>query len=90
MWDSVVLTDLESDVLAALQIIAPEIERISFIESKIRRGERLALIRRAGRQTPEPLKSMGDGMNRIFEMALGLANAKSGIFLVDEIENGAR
>jgi predicted ATPase len=88
LWDSVVLTDLESDVLAALQIIAPEIERISLIESKMRRGERLALIRRAGRQTPEPLKSMGDGMNRIFEMALGLANSKSGIFLVDEIENG--
>ncbi len=88
LWDSVVLTDLESGVLAALQIIAPEIERISLIESKMRRGERLALIRRAGRQTPEPLKSMGDGMNRIFEMALGLANSKSGIFLVDEIENG--
>ena len=88
LWDSIVLTDLESDVLQALQIIAPEIERISLIESKMRRGERLALIRRAERQTPEPLKSMGDGMNRIFEMALGLANAKNGIFLVDEIENG--
>jgi AAA15 family ATPase/GTPase len=79
---------LESDVLRALQIIAPEIERISLIESKMRRGERLVLIRRAGRETPEPLQSMGDGMNRIFEMALGLANSKSGVFLVDEIENG--
>ncbi len=88
LWDRVVLTDLESDVLDALQIIAPEIERISLIESKMRRGERLALVRRAEIQTPEPLKSMGDGMNRIFEMALGLANSKGGIFLVDEIENG--
>ena len=81
LWDKVVLTDLESDVLAALQLIAPEVERISLIESPTRRGERLALIRRTGSQTPEPLKSMGDGMNRIFEMALGLANSKSGIFL---------
>jgi predicted ATPase len=88
LWDSIVLTDLESDVLSALQIIAPDIERISLIESKMRRGERLVLVRRTGRETPEPLKSMGDGMNRIFEMALGLANSKSGIFLVDEIENG--
>lgn len=88
LWDRVVLTDLEADVLAALQIIAPEMERISLIESQMRRGERLALIRRSGSQTPEPLKSMGDGMQRMFEMALGLANAKGGIFLVDEIENG--
>jgi len=89
LWDSIVLTDLESDVLAALQIIDPEIARISFIEpQRLARRERIALIRRAGSQVPEPLKSMGDGMHRIFEMALSLANGKSGIFLVDEIENG--
>lgn len=31
---------------------------------------------------------MGDGMNRVFELALGLANSKDGLFLVDELENG--
>lgn len=88
LWDRVVLTDLESDVIIALQIIAPDIERISLVEWKRRQGERIALVRRTGSQTPEPLKSMGDGMNRIFEMALGLANSKTGILLVDEVENG--
>jgi AAA15 family ATPase/GTPase len=31
---------------------------------------------------------MGDGMNRVFELALGLANSKDGLLLVDELENG--
>jgi len=96
LWDKVVLTDLESDVLDALRIIAPAIERISLIESARRRliesglgrRSRTALVRRSGSQNPEPLKSLGDGMNRIFEMALGLANAKGGILLIDEVENG--
>ena len=31
---------------------------------------------------------MGDGMNRIFELALGFVNSKHGIFLIDEVESG--
>lgn len=88
LWDRVVLTDIESDVLAALKIIAPDIERISLIEAGGRKGARVALVRRSGNRSPEPLKSLGDGMNRLFEMALGLANSKGGILLVDEVENG--
>jgi predicted ATPase len=88
LWDRVVLTDLESDVLNALRIIDPTIERISLIKSEARMVSRVALIRRSGRGSPEPLNSLGDGMIRVFEMALGLANSKGGILLVDEFENG--
>jgi hypothetical protein len=87
LWDKVVLTDLELDVLSALKIIAPEIERISLVESEARRG-RVALVRRSGALIPESLKSLGDGMNRIFQIALALANSKEGILLIDEVENG--
>ncbi|MFH1113766.1 MAG: ATP-binding protein [Pseudomonadota bacterium] len=89
LWDKVVLTDWESVVLDALGIISPGIDRISLIESNRRSpGSRVALVRRSGLQSPEPLKSLGDGMNRIFEMALALVNSRGGVLLVDEVENG--
>ncbi|QAT88561.1 ATPase-like protein [Corallococcus coralloides] len=31
---------------------------------------------------------MGDGMSRIFELALGLVSSQDGLFLIDEVENG--
>jgi len=90
LWDKIVLTDLEFDVLSALKIIEPAIERISLIQSgaSARRENRMALVLKSGSHNPEPLMSLGDGMNRIFEMALGLASSKAGILLVDEVENG--
>jgi energy-coupling factor transporter ATP-binding protein EcfA2 len=89
LWDSIVLTDQEQDVLRSLQIIAPEIERISLAEGTRTSAQgRVPLVRRKGSRDPEPLRSMGDGMNRVFELALGLANSKDGILLVDELENG--
>lgn len=37
---------------------------------------------------PVPIKSFGDGVNRLFGLILSLTSAKGGILLVDEIENG--
>jgi len=88
LWDNIALTDLEQDVLAALRIIAPEVERLSLLgEPKSGRG-RIAVVKTAGHTRPIPLNSMGDGMNRIFGYMLALVNARDGILLIDEIENG--
>ena len=35
-----------------------------------------------------PLRSLGDGVNRLFGIALALVHAKGGLLLLDEIENG--
>jgi AAA15 family ATPase/GTPase len=35
-----------------------------------------------------PLKSMGDGINRILTIILALVNAENGFLLIDEFENG--
>ncbi|RKH34300.1 ATP-binding protein [Corallococcus praedator] len=88
LWDSIVLTANEQSTLQALRIIAPDIERISLVEDPRQQGVRYALISRQGHSSPEPLHSMGDGMNRVFELALGLVSAKDGLFLIDEVENG--
>jgi AAA15 family ATPase/GTPase len=34
------------------------------------------------------LRSLGDGLYRIFAISLALVNAKDGILLIDEFENG--
>jgi len=46
------------------------------------------MIRRRNRRAPEPLRSLGGGINRLFELALSLVNARGGFLLIDEIENG--
>lgn len=91
LWRNIVLTDRENDILEALHIIAPEIERVSvsITEQEVEFGqEPTVLIRRKGSHYPEPLRSMGDGMHRVFEIALGLVNSQGGIFLIDEFESG--
>jgi len=88
LWDNIALTDLEQDLLSALRIIAPEVERLSLVGDPMHDRGRIAVIKIAGQTRPIPLSSMGDGLNRIFGIMLVLANAKDGILLVDEIENG--
>ncbi len=86
LWDFIALTDLESNVIEALRIISPEIERISFIGDTGRKRIPMAKLRPEVR--PVPLRSLGDGVNRLLGIALSLASASRGILLIDEVENG--
>jgi AAA15 family ATPase/GTPase len=88
LWDNIALTDLEQDILFALRIIASNVERLSLVGDLMRNRERMAVVKISGQTRPIPLSSMGDGMNRIFGIILALVNAKDGILLIDEIENG--
>jgi hypothetical protein len=87
MWDKIALTRLEKNVLAALRIIAPGVERINLVGSQ-GDGERIALAKMAGVANPLPLRSLGEGMNRLFGIALALVSARDGILLVDEVDSG--
>jgi hypothetical protein len=90
LWDAVTLTDLEEDILASLHIIAPEVERITLVGEPIARRDqfRTPIVRVKDSDVPIPLRSMGEGMNRLFGIALALVNAKDGMLLVDEVESG--
>ncbi len=88
LWDKIALTDLEQEILFALQIIAPEAEKVSLIGEALRNSGRIAIVKTSNQAKPVPLSSMGDGMNRIFGIILALVNAKDGMLLIDEIENG--
>ena len=86
LWDNVILTDLEALVISSLQIIAPELERLNFLLE----GERdpIPVVRLKNSPTRVPLGSLGEGMNRMFGIALSLVDARDGILLIDEIESG--
>ncbi|WP_374631681.1 ATP/GTP-binding protein [Ferrovibrio sp.] len=88
LWDNVALTDDEVDVIAALRIIAPDIEKISFIGSDKYDGGLVPMIRQANSREPVALRRSGDGMTRLLGIALALVNARDGVLLIDEIENG--
>jgi AAA15 family ATPase/GTPase len=45
-------------------------------------------VRSASFARPVPLRSFGDGLNRLFGIVLSLVNAKGGLLLIDEFENG--
>ena len=87
LWDQISLTEKEDDVLKALRIIAPQVERVSLVGDP-NGMERVPIVKLAGQSGPLPMRSLGEGMNRLFGIALALANAKEGFLLIDEIENG--
>ena len=88
-WDRITLTSLEGDVLDALRVIEPSVERLSLIGQGAGRSvTRTFLAKLATVDQPVPLKSLGEGMSRILHIALSLVNSKGGFVLIDEIENG--
>lgn len=90
LWDHVVLTEHEETCLQVLRIIEPSIQRVALLDVPGLDGrlERAAHVSRASRRQPEPLRSLGEGMNRLFDITLGMVNARGGRLLIDEIENG--
>jgi len=89
-WDGISLTSLEDEVLESLRIIAPEVERVSLVGSRSLgpRSDRLPIVKIDSADDPVPLRSLGEGMNRLFGVALALVNSRNGLFLIDEIESG--
>lgn len=87
-WDSVTLTPLEDDVLMALRIIVPEIIGVNIINRPIPSYESVAIARLGNLVEPTPLSTLGDGLNRLFGIALALVNTQNGVLIIDEIESG--
>ena len=91
LWDSIALTPKEDHLVRALQLIDDRIDRLTLISSRAGdvAGQRAPFFRRKGpSQEPEPLRNLGDGMTRMFDLALGLVASEGGLFLLDEAESG--
>jgi hypothetical protein len=88
LWDGIALTNLEKEVLNALRLIAPGVEVLTFVSTPVSVGKRIPIVKIADIDQPLPLSTLGDGMQRTLSIALALANAKNGMLLIDEFENG--
>ena len=86
LWDSIALTVKEQYIIDALKIIEPNVERITFVaENTITRSPVMKL---KNYDIIQPLRSMGDGINRILTIILAMVNVENGYLLIDEFENG--
>jgi predicted ATPase len=91
-WDTIALTDHEDRVTGALRII-DDVEGIRMASPPTgngasNRNKSFPIARLKGQDRPEPLSNLGEGMNRLFALSVGLVRAEGGVLLVDEIENG--
>lgn len=88
LWDGIALTKLEADVLTALRLISPGLVDLNFVSTALSGGERIPIVKITDIDERLPLYSLGDGMLRALGISLALVNAKDGILLIDEFENG--
>ncbi|MXX97344.1 MAG: ATP-binding protein [Rhodothermaceae bacterium] len=90
-WDKVVLTPQEALALEALNLTGQKIDRVAAIGEDSRRygrsGSRI-VVRMNDQTKPLPLKSLGDGITRLFAASLALAVSRDGFLVIDEVENG--
>jgi len=86
LWDNIALSKKEDNVIQALKIIEKNIERVAFVEEFSR--QRTTVVKLGNTNRIVPLKSMGDGINRILTIILALVNSDKGYLLIDEFENG--
>ncbi|WP_421826155.1 AAA family ATPase [Larkinella sp.] len=86
LWDKIALTESEDEVVNALKIIESDIDRITFRNERER--ERVPVVKLKSSNDVVPLRSMGDGINRILTIILAMVNCENGYFLIDEFENG--
>jgi energy-coupling factor transporter ATP-binding protein EcfA2 len=85
-WNNINLTGYHDDIIKSINIIDG---RISQVSANFDASHKLVpIVRLEGSAEPITLRSMGDGMVRLFNLALALVNCEDGILLVDEIENG--
>lgn len=87
-WDNAVVSNTQEDILAVLRVIAPQVQSINLISNQGRDGERVAVVKVPDTDSAIPLRSMGEGMNRLFGIACALVNARDGLLLLDEIDTG--
>ena len=87
LWDNVTLTDAEDLSINALRLLGDDIDRVAVV-SDDQRSRRRVVVKLKNQARPVPLKSLGDGVPRMFAAGLALANSRDGFLVVDEAENG--
>lgn len=84
-FDAISVAGKEAFVIEALQVFNPDIEQLIYVGSSLR----IPYVRLKGAEEKVPLRSMGDGINRVLTIVLAMIACKDdGVLLIDEFENG--
>lgn len=86
LYEKIVLTPEEADVIAALREVESTIVRLA--TRQMGRSRRGFVVGLEGATQPIPLGSLGDGIHRMLAVTLCLVSARGGYLLVDEIDTG--
>jgi len=87
-WDDLALTEREDEIISFMQVIEPAIARFTFKGENMENRVRYPVAKTGRFSEPLPLANLGDGIQRIFAIALAMSTASNGYLLVDEIETG--
>ncbi len=87
-WDLIALTPMEDEVIKALYLLLPTLNRIDFIGYPSGSTQRVPVVRVNDVKERLPLKSFGEGMTRLLGISLALVQCENGILLIDEVESG--
>ena len=82
------LSPNEHYIIQALNLINPDIERISFVAENSNGGRRWPMVSLQSSQRRVRLSTMGEGVNHILSIVLSLLNAENNVLLIDEFETG--
>jgi len=91
LWDSIALTEEESNVIETLRILEPRIDRIAFLSQRAYTFYSSAsgiYVKINGLEDRIPLGSLGDGIRHLLAISLALSRSKNGFVIVDEIDTG--
>jgi AAA15 family ATPase/GTPase len=80
-WDKISLTSKELDVIDILKIVDKKIITVRYDTGN-------AKVLLEGESYPRFLKNLGEGVNRLFTIALALVNSQHKTLLIDEFEVG--
>lgn len=85
-WARVVVRPkLRDHIVKALQLIAPGIREVVFVPTGKGKSEPVVIY---DDTRSLPLRGLGDGASRLFQMMLALVVTRGGLVLFDEFENG--
>jgi hypothetical protein len=87
LWDALVQSPSQELILDWLRMLDPSIDDLAYVGEDGAGRARTALLKVEG-EGRIPLRSMGDGLTRLFHMGLAMVSAAQGILLIDEFENG--
>jgi AAA15 family ATPase/GTPase len=88
LWRNVELRVSEEFVTSALRIVYDDLISVRLTEYPEVDSPKIPIARVNKFSEPVPLSSLGEGMNRMFSIALALANYQNKTLLIDEIEIG--